>query len=170
MTGAIIWVVLIGWFLIAMANRKKLKNGQQPIQRNLKRVNQLKYKPSGKTIVEKRPRLDEYGLSEEELEDRRQERMRRAEALERKRYSMNKADKAAAQDAIVAQATDGFTLQDTRHDWLANQLAEEQRSYRMVSEMFQVKMSHLHNCAAENARLDHMLNCDARKLAEESRR
>lgn len=170
MAGAIIWVVLIGWFLIAMINRKKLKNGQQPIQKKLERVNQLKYKPSGKTIVEKRPRVDEYGLSEEELEERRQERMRRAEAMERKRYSMNKAGKAAAQDAIVAQATDGFTLQDTKHDWLANQLAEEQRSYRMVSEMFQVKMSHLRSCAAENARLDHTLNCDARKLAEESRR
>jgi len=169
MAGVIIWIALLGIFAYASLNARKKKEVQNEIKSRLEQVSQLKYKPSGKTIAEKRPRVDEYGLSEEELEERRQEQMRRTEALERKRYSMNKAGKAAAQDALVAKVSDGFTLQDTKHDWLAGQLAEEQRAYRAVSEMFQVKMSHLSNCRAENLRLDHVLNCDARKLAEDSR-
>jgi len=60
-------------------------------------------------------------------------------------------------------------LQDEKHDWLARQLEEERKSYREVSEMFQMKMSHLNSCAAENNRLEHSLNCAARQLADDSR-
>ena len=61
-------------------------------------------------------------------------------------------------------------LEDDSNDWLARQLEEERKAYRAVSEMFEVRLSHMANCQAENLRLEHTLHCDAKEVARVSRK
>lgn len=64
---------------------------------------------------------------------------------------------------------DGTVLEDDEHDWLAEQLREEERAYRRVSAMFQLKMSHAMNCNADRLRYEHENNCAAEQLRRDCR-
>lgn len=57
----------------------------------------------------------------------------------------------------------GSTLRDDRNnDWLANQLRDEHRAFKEVSDMFGLKIEHAAHCDARLLRNYHHLNCDAR--------
>ena len=117
----------------------------------------------------------ERRVSEEEVRTRLKEYRERKQAEQNrdmdnwKRSAYSRKKSASPGNPIENLFGSDAGLQDDRHDWLAEQLAEERRAYRNVSAMFQMKMRHMQNCAAENARLDHALHCDARQLAEDSR-
>ncbi len=51
--------------------------------------------------------------------------------------------------------------EDRKGDWLARQMAEEKLLERKLSDMFQMKMEHRHNCEAEMLRRFHEDACDA---------
>ena len=47
------------------------------------------------------------------------------------------------------------------NDWLARQLRDEEKSFREVSDMFQLKQDHINKCDAEFIKRFHENNCDA---------
>jgi len=145
----IIWVFLILMFLISVANKKKkgAKKGQtaKPGMANQVRMMQ-----------DKQERMEEH-------------------AAQRVTREVNTYARRASRAYEHYEKTGGagkvrLELEDDKNDWLACQLREEQKAYREVSEMFEAKLSHLSNCAAENLRLDHTLRCAAKALVEESRK
>jgi len=145
----IIWVFLILMFLISVAKKKKTGTKKEQTPR-ASMSNQVRM-----------------------MQDR-QERMVE-HAAGRVTREANTYARRAARAYEHYEKTGGtgrvrLELEDDRNDWLACQLREEQRAYREVSEMFESKLSHLSNCAAENLRLDHTLRCAARQLAEDSRK
>ncbi len=50
---------------------------------------------------------------------------------------------------------------DTNNDWLAKQLREEHRAFKMTSEMFDLKIEHASHCDARLMAQFHRSNCDA---------
>ena len=55
-----------------------------------------------------------------------------------------------------------LTLKDDRSsDWMAKQLREEAAAMTRVSDMFQLKQTHMNNCDAEFVRRFHESACDA---------
>ncbi len=55
-------------------------------------------------------------------------------------------------------------MDDREHDWLAGQLRDERAAKRRMSDMFDLKMEHAHNCEAEMLRQFHASNCDANQV------
>lgn len=53
------------------------------------------------------------------------------------------------------------TMENRDSDWLAKQLADERVAKRRMSDMMDLRQSHMDNCDARDARFDHMNNCDA---------
>ena len=53
------------------------------------------------------------------------------------------------------------TMENRDSDWLAKQLADERVAKRWMSDMMDLRQSHMDNCDARDARFDHMNNCDA---------
>lgn len=51
--------------------------------------------------------------------------------------------------------------EDRKGDWLARQMAEERAALRRVSDMFQLKLEHKHDCEAEMLKQFHENHCDA---------
>lgn len=91
------------------------------------------------------------------------EAVRRAEQKPQVRQTYSRKPSAAARSRFRE-------LEDDSNDWLARQMNEERKAYREMSEMFEAKLSHMSNCAAENLRLDHTLHCDAKEVARVSRK
>ncbi len=52
-------------------------------------------------------------------------------------------------------------MDDREHDWLAGQLRDERVAKKRMSDMFDLKVEHSHNCEAEMLRSFHAANCDA---------
>ena len=50
---------------------------------------------------------------------------------------------------------------DKNNDWLARQLREEHRAFKMTSEMFDLKIEHASHCDARILEQFHRRNCDA---------
>lgn len=50
---------------------------------------------------------------------------------------------------------------DKNNDWLAQQLREEHRAFKVTSEMFDLKIEHAHHCDAKLLEQFHRRNCDA---------
>lgn len=53
------------------------------------------------------------------------------------------------------------TMENRDSDWLAKQLADERVAKRRMSDMMDLRQSHMDSCDARDARFDHMNNCDA---------
>lgn len=54
-----------------------------------------------------------------------------------------------------------YKWEDRRHDWLADQMADERQAQKRMSEMFQLKLEHRYNCEAEMLKQFHESHCDA---------
>lgn len=52
-------------------------------------------------------------------------------------------------------------LEDRRNDWLAQQLAEERKAQKLVSDMFIMQMQHEMMCESDRVRREHERHCDA---------
>ncbi len=50
---------------------------------------------------------------------------------------------------------------DKNNDWLARQLRDEHRAFKMTSEMFDLKIEHASHCDARLLEQFHRRNCDA---------
>ena len=50
---------------------------------------------------------------------------------------------------------------DTNNDWLARQLRDEHKAFKMTSEMFDLKIEHASHCDARLLEQYHRRNCDA---------
>lgn len=53
---------------------------------------------------------------------------------------------------------------DKNNDWLAQQLREEHRAFKMTSEMFDLKIEHASHCDARLLAQFHKQNCDANSI------
>ena len=70
------------------------------------------------------------------------------------RYSMKKKNI----DDLICQF-------ENRHgDWLSCQIRDENRSVLQISDMLDLKYSHMLNCDAENLRREHSLHCDVHEI------
>lgn len=57
---------------------------------------------------------------------------------------------------------DGSSLRDDRdNDWLAGQLRDEHRAFKVASDMFGLKIEHAAHCDAKLLKNYHHLKCDA---------
>ena len=56
---------------------------------------------------------------------------------------------------------DSVLRDDKDNDWLARQLREEHRAFRMTSEMFDLKIEHASHCDARLLEQFHRRNCTA---------
>ena len=62
----------------------------------------------------------------------------------------------------MGDAKGSSTLRDDRNnDWLARQLREEHRAFKMTSEMFDLKIEHASHCDARLLEQFHRRNCTA---------
>ena len=69
------------------------------------------------------------------------------------------------------KAENSMTLKDDRSsDWMARQLRDEALAMAKVSDMFQLKQSHINNCDAEFIKRFHESSCDAHGVDDGSLR
>ena len=64
----------------------------------------------------------------------------------------------------------GTMLEDRDNDWLAQQLRSEQKSQRVVSDMFQLRQEHFSNCEAEEIHTRHVDACNAEQARQSTQK
>lgn len=67
----------------------------------------------------------------------------------------------ARSKVVKAEVNHQMLLEDRENDWLAQQLRDEHKAFKLTKDMFNLKIEHASHCDAKYVKQFHQAQCDA---------